>query len=177
MAETIWEGRPHNQMRWEFKDPKEARIYGVIILIGVIGPLLLYLIGPYLPFAEVLGFLLGPFMFLTPFLVINMITRHPWRAFRRRKHRYRLTRSTAYIDRTNLLGAPVTDSYPITPEMTIELLERSDNPDVYFGRRVIRRSKDHVYSVPAGFELIPDGKAVYLKMLELQLEVVKNGRP
>jgi len=119
---------------------------------------------------------------VSPILIAILLLRHPWRAWRRRTHAYRLTKDAAHISRTNLLGMPIREDYPITPQMNIELAERSGLTDVYFGRRVIRsetteNGQRRQTTMAAGFELIPDGREVYLQMLELQLEVVQNGRP
>ncbi len=175
-AELLWEGRPHNKIRWEFRDRREFCIYlGLIAASPTFLLLAIYVWGWFFN----LAFLTSVFtvMFL-PFIIF----RHPWRAFRRRKHKYKLTSTAAHIERTNMMGMPVYEIYPITPEMNIQLVERSGLTDVYFGRRIITiettdSGKKRYNWVEAGFELIPDGRAVYLKMLELQLEVVRHGRP
>lgn len=175
-AELLWEGRPHNKIRWEFRDRREFYTYlGLSLASPTFLLLAIYVWGSFIN----LAFLTSV---LTVMFIPIIIFRHPWRAFRRRKHKYKLTSDAAYIERTNMMGMPVYETYPITPEMNIELVERSGLTDVYFGRRIITTETTdggtkRYTSVEAGFELIPNGRAVYLKMLELQLEVVKNGRP
>lgn len=167
MAETLWQGRPARKIRWEFPDPREPMFY--MMLIGL--ALLSVSLGWWL-----VAFFTVP---LAVALVLVMIFRHPWRAFQRRSHRYSLMPTEAIIRRTNLLGMPITETYPITPDMEIKLVEGDGLHDVYFGRRLVSDTRSdsgtrHRIFQRAGFELIPDGREVYLRMLELQLERVKN---
>ena len=89
-----------------------------------------------------------------------------WPSFRRRRSWYTLTDRRAFIATDLPIQGRRLQSWPINRGTRLEL--REGPPDSVFFATRKKRSRNGTYTVPVGFERIPDGKQVLRLMRDIQ---------
>ena len=89
-----------------------------------------------------------------------------WPSFRRRRSWYTLTDRRAFIATDLPIQGRRLQSWPINRGTRLEL--REGPPDSVFFATRKKRGRNGTYTVPVGFERIPDGKQVLRLMRDIQ---------
>ena len=93
-------------------------------------------------------------------------------AYRRRHTWYTLTDRRAFIATDMPHKGRVLDSYPITPDTRLIMVDASARlATVNFASEEKRGNKGRRFTVPVGFERIPEGEKVYRLMRNIQTGV------
>lgn len=150
----IWQGRPSSRVQFEYQS-----LFPVLLDATLLSMLLYALIvGPESQHDNAkfgLGFLL--FLFVgKPF----------WAAVKRSRTSYALTNKRAFIGYRGSLG-PEPNSYPITPDTTLELKEGRRNA-VWFGASEPKVTLNEGPENDIGFERLVDPHAMYERLQSVQ---------
>ncbi len=89
-----------------------------------------------------------------------------WNAWRRKHTWYTLTDRRAFIATDIPFKGRKLNSYPITPDTVISY-QAGDLATLHFASEM-RQGKNRNYTVPVGFERVPDGDEVYRLMRDIQ---------
>jgi hypothetical protein len=152
----LWQGRPSGTIRLEFRSPFEPIFFTFFTGFSIFwmhgaskAPGHFWMFG-------LLFFAVGCY---------NLIGVHFWRAFARSQSHYTLTSKRALIA-TNILGRRKLTSYPITPGTTLEFVDGKLG-SVFFAKEELR-GRNGTTTVPIGFELIEDARAVSALFRKMQ---------
>ena len=165
-GETIlWQGRPDGAVSFSV-----ANIMSSLFGLAFAGFALFWMIMA----AQAGGFF---WMFgLIHFSVGLMLAAGPvfWDAYRRRHTWYTLTNQRAFIATNLPLKGKHLESYPITAETTLSLV---DGPPatVYFAQGLRRSSNGNKRHRRIGFERIDDGREVFRQMRQIQSDDIARG--
>lgn len=96
-----------------------------------------------------------------------------WGPWRRRHTWYTLTTKRAFIATDIPLKGRRLKSYPITPQMPLDL-RKGTFSTLNFAHEM-KRTKNGSRKVPVGFERIPDGAEVLVLMRDVQKSLPKDG--
>jgi hypothetical protein len=157
--ETIlWQSRPGTRLRWEFRTPLEA--FFALFFTGFSVFWTTMVARESRTEAACSGLV---FVAVGLWLLVGQ---HFWGAFRRRRTQYILTNRRALIA-TDVLGRRKLESHPIRPDTMISL---HDGPlgAVHFATRTGMRVNQTYQTIPYGFDMIPDSRAVFAQMRGLQ---------
>ena len=164
-GETIvWQGRPDT----DFALPGPGKIFELIFGLAFAGFALFWMIMA----AQAGG---GFWAFGLPHFSVGVgIIFHAigWDRFRRQRTWYTLTDRRAFIATDLPLMGKRLKSYPITSEMSLELVD-APLPSVYFASET-RRTKNGTLTVRHGFERIADGRDVYRRIRDIQAKAVEG---
>jgi len=156
----LWQGTPRANARLEWS----GLVDGTASLFLFVAALIITA-----QFATIGGFWwLIPAVFLG-YASWRAIGIHYWRSFERARSRYALTDRRALIAR-RLLGRDRVDSYPITPETPLDIVEAPDTADLHFAEVITYHDPDKLTWTrrPIGFEQILDAGTVLRIMQKIQ---------
>jgi hypothetical protein len=153
----LWQGRPSPKLRLEFRSPIEPLFFTFFTGFSVFWMVMASKAGGFFWVFGLLFFAVGSY---------NLLFQHFWKAYLRTKMHYSLSNQRAFIA-TRFLGKQSLKTYPITPHVSIEL---QDGPfgAVMFASET-KRGKRSSYEVPIGFEMIPNAREVYRKIVQIQM--------
>ncbi len=151
----VWQGQPDGKFRLRGKNIVIS-VFGLFFLVFSLFWTVMAASAGQMPVGMRLLFpLFGlPFVLVGLYLVVGI---HWFDALGRRKTHYTLTNKRAFIA-TQMFGKRL-KSYPIDEDTVLDL--RPGPPDSLFFAEEVRRRKNGTFRVPVGFELIPNGHAVY----------------
>lgn len=151
----IWQGQPSARVQIEFNSVFEVLfmiVWGGFSVVAVAAQPQALLYGvPALFLGITLHFFIG---------------QHFWAAFQRSRTHYTLTDKRAFIGYRGLTGRKL-DSFPITPETTLQLKEGRRNA-VWFDVRAGKQMFNNRREKEIGFERLDDLRGVYQLLRSVQ---------
>lgn len=151
----IWQGQPSARVQLEFDS-----VFSVLFMMVWGGiPLFMVVSAPETLLLGVPGLFLG-------IAVYFFVGQHLWAAYQPSRTFYSLANTRAFIASRGLRGRKL-DSYPITPETTLQLDEGRKNA-VCFGTSKGRQMFSNDTEKPVGFERLDNPRAVYQLLRTVQ---------
>lgn len=153
----VWQGHPDSALRFDLSQPMQTLMGVFFVGFSVFWMSTAAMAGGFFWMFGLLFFGVGLF---------NAIGVHFWKSYLRRNTHYTLTSKRAFIASKTPWKRKL-QSYPITPDTTLSLVEHGRYSTIHFAEET-SRGQSGIMTTNIGFEYIPAARDVIVHMRAVQ---------